>query len=70
MSAVISAVKERHPSAQGRLEVREVREGSLEEVKRDLPPGRLSEWKGQCSHTAENRVVKPGPLLRTSGVVS
>ena len=39
--------------------VREVREGSPEEVKLALTPGRLGEWKeGQCSWNAENAMEK------------
>lgn len=69
MSTIVSAVK--RPSAQGYGLVWEVREGSPEEVKLDLPSGRLGEWKeGQCCSNAENMVVKPWRFLRTSGAVS
>lgn len=44
----------------------EVREDSSEEVKLDLRPGRLGDWKeGQSSWSAEVMVVRPHGLPRT-----
>lgn len=57
--STMAALSRRDSQVLGCGLVREVREGSPEEVKLALPPGRLGEWKeGQCSWNAENAMVK------------
>lgn len=63
---MVSAVKEKHTSAQGCGLIKEVEEGSPEKLRLDLPSGRLGDGKeGPCSWSAETRVARPSRLLRT-----